>query len=165
MLPHRILAALSLAASSVSAIDLRFFSNNNCRSSTWLACNSWNPGPCCYTTSEEYSVGGGFFAVPISWRIVCQVWQTRGCDSGGALRATGLSYGRDSICFTAPVDRQRGYAEGLSYYFNGKKRGVGQDSTECQRANILHLDDDSEYDLAELSDAAYNDVVSSPVRI
>lgn len=165
MLPHQILVAISLAATSVSAIDLRFFSNNNCRSKTWLACNNWNPGQCCYSGNEEYSIGGGFFAVPTGWSIVCQLWTTGGCDATGPLRATSLSYARESICFTAPVSGQRGYAEGLSYYFNGKKRAVDGASTECQRANTLRLEDGSEYDLAELSDAAYHDMVSSPLWV
>lgn len=164
MLPQHVLAGLGLAATSVSAIDLRFFSNNNCGGKTWLACNNWNPGPCCYTSNQEYSVGGGFFAIPTSWSIVCQLWTTTGCSSG-PLRATGLNNGRDTVCYTAPVDGQRGFAEGLSYYFNGKKREVTQDPTKCQRANILHLDDGSEYDLADLDDAAYNDLVSILVKI
>lgn len=50
----------------------------------------------------------------------------------------------------------------ISYVFNGRKREVevGSAANGCQRANILHLEDGSEYDLAGLSNETYNEVVS-----
>ncbi|KAH7386554.1 hypothetical protein BKA64DRAFT_646101 [Cadophora sp. MPI-SDFR-AT-0126] len=159
MLPQRVLAVLSLAVASVSAIDLRFFNQNNCARNYWVACNNANPGFCCFTTDDAYGVSAGLFAIPTSWNLVCQWWDQTGCSSG-PLKATTLNYGRDWVCRGAPVSGQQGWVRGLSYYFNGRKREVVETrGTEgCQRANTLHLDDGSEYDLSNLSNATYSEV-------
>lgn len=160
MFPQRILAVLSLAAVSVSAIDLRFFNQNNCARNYWVACNNANPGYCCYNSDEDYTISAGLFAIPTEWSIVSQWWAQTGCSSG-PLKATTLNYKKDHVCWGASVSEQRGWVHGLSYYFNGGKREVKARPTEgCQRANTLHLDDGSEYDLTNLSNATYSEVVS-----
>jgi hypothetical protein len=159
MFSQRILAVLSLAAASVSAIDLRFFNQNNCGRNYWVSCNSANPGYCCFTTNEDYTISAGLFAIPRDWSLVCQWWDQTGCSSG-QLKATNLNYGADYVCKGTPVSGQH-WVHGLSYQFNGRKRELKADPTEgCQRANTLHLDDGSEYDLTNMSNATYSEVVS-----
>jgi hypothetical protein len=161
MFPQHILAVLSLAVASVSAIDLRFFNQNNCGRNVWVACNNANPGFCCYSTNEDYTVSAGLFAIPTDWSIIGQWWDQTGCSSG-QLKATTLNYQKDHVCLGAPVSGQH-WVHGLSYQFNGRKREVKARSAEgpCQRANILHLEDGSEYDLTDISNATYSEVVSA----
>jgi hypothetical protein len=163
MFPRRILAVLGLAVASVSAIDLRFFNRDGCGSNVFIACNNVNPHFCCWTPNEDYTVSGGFFAIPRTWTIVMDWWLQTSC-SGGPRRHTSLNYGRDYYCLSASRSLERGFARGLSYYFNGpgRKREVNDSPPKegCQRANILHLADGSEYDLSNMSNATYNEVVS-----
>ncbi|KAL2061961.1 hypothetical protein VTL71DRAFT_7339 [Oculimacula yallundae] len=160
MVPQRILAILSLAVASVSAIDARFFQGNNCAQRTWVACNNINPGICCGTPDDSYSISGGFFAVPPSWSIVCQWWSQTGCSSG-PLAKVGLSNGNADVCRTTSRENVR-WLRGLSYYFNSRKREAEDRPTAgCLRANTLHLDDGSEYDLTDLSNATYIEILQS----
>ena len=88
-----------------------------------------------------------------------QWWDQTGCSSG-PLKATSLNYGNDHYCLGAPVSGQH-WVRGLSYYFNGRKREVEAGTTGgCQRANVLHLEDGSEYDLSNLGNTSYIEVVS-----
>jgi hypothetical protein len=125
----------------------------------------FNRRSCCGLNDDSYSYSGGIYAIPREWNIVGEWWVQNQCHSG-PLIATGLNYGADWICRTTPV-QGRQYVRGLSYFFNGsKKRELVADGTQddCQRANILHLADGSEYDLADLDDAAFSEAVSSPMQ-
>ncbi|TDZ35733.1 putative secreted protein [Colletotrichum spinosum] len=127
---------LTLAA-TVSAIDIRAHSGDNC-SGGYAACANINPN------------------IPTNWRIRAGAYTGGGCSFFGGERD---SNGATTICLPYTT---RGDRTGGKYWFLNRKRADDQSCPaeqpgvgKCEavvKPNLLVLDDGTEYDIAGLAE-------------
>ncbi|TDZ65271.1 putative secreted protein [Colletotrichum trifolii] len=147
---------LTLAA-TVSAIDIRAHSGDNC-SGGYAACANINPNVCCVfsnsATSGRASIAVA--AIPTNWRIRAGAYTGGGCSFFGGERD---SNGATTICLPYTT---RGDRTGGKYWFLNRKRADDQSCPaeqpgvgKCEavvKPNLLVLDDGTEYDIAGLAE-------------
>ncbi|KAM0344787.1 hypothetical protein ACHAPU_007162 [Fusarium lateritium] len=136
---------LGLAA-TVSAVDIRFYSNNQgaCYSGPWIGCPNSNPNFCCTATGQFYATVG-IVAVPGDWTLTANGYRGDGCESW---QQAAIGRGRD-FCLGAT-----GYSmSGAFYWFgDGRKRAVSEKCEGTEEVSQLGLEDGSMYDISDLSD-------------
>ncbi|KAF5666091.1 hypothetical protein FHETE_6392 [Fusarium heterosporum] len=140
---------------AVSAVDIRFYSNNQgaCYSGPWISCPNANPNLCCTATGRFYATVG-IVAVPGDWTLTANGYRGAGCESW---QQAAIGRGRD-FCLGAT-----GYSMSGSYYWfgDGKKRAVNEKCEGTERASQLGLEDGSIYDISDLSDDDVEEMVCS----
>ncbi|KAG5656057.1 hypothetical protein KAF25_001627 [Fusarium avenaceum] len=140
-------------AVTVSAVDIRFYSNNQgaCYSGPWIGCPNANPNMCCTATGQFYATVG-IVAVPGDWTLTANGYRGAGCESW---QQAAIGRGRD-FCLGAI-----GYSmSGAFYWFgDGRKRSTDQKCEGTEKATQLGLEDGSVCDISDLSD---NDVEEMP---
>ncbi|KAJ1323680.1 hypothetical protein MN608_10925 [Microdochium nivale] len=156
-----ILLALVAAA---TAIDIRFYSSGNCGGS-YTTCPSATASRCCRAPAQRFSVE--FVGIPKAMRMRGTSFVGNNCQHAyqGADSA-----GRTSICLVGGSPHS-----GASYKLLSKKRGTNavvseegvaddQGDEECARPDSLVLEDGTTFDLAELSETAYETMYVEPPR-
>ncbi|KAK8095693.1 uncharacterized protein PG998_002324 [Apiospora kogelbergensis] len=156
---------LSLAATSVSAIDGYFHLGGNCDGPATV-CRNMNPGFCC-------TVGGantiGYRGIPTDWTISAEGRSGGGCSNFGVRRTASNT---NFLCLSpAPGG---GPFTGTRYEFGSKKRDLssltcpGAENTAAagakacvatQKAEELILADGTRYKIGALEEDVVNEMV------
>ncbi|GKU14530.1 unnamed protein product [Fusarium langsethiae] len=116
-------ALLLTLAATVSAIDVRAYSDTGCNGA-WVGCAGLNPNVCCVFSNSASSgrLSISVNAIPSSWRIRGEANTGGGCTY---LANQQDSNGNTDICMTYS---SRGDRTGGSYWFVGRKRA---DNESC----------------------------------
>lgn len=176
------LTILFHAPTLTSAIDIKLYSEDDC-TGTFLRCGNAEPDECC-TVSPGVAAfsSAGFHSIPREWTIRGFIHWAADCEG----TRTGHQY-KDTTDFCirsgTPVDGGSGPASGMagsgSYVFaplttagqqqrkdmvRGERSMAGgaeggERERKCRRAEGLVLGDGTEYDVSQLDDEAFNEMV------
>lgn len=144
---------LSLVA-SVSAIDIWLnWSATDCHGQNSIKCADINPDTCCTVNGVTGSPFGSlhFKEIPAHWNIDCRGHQGTNC---GRVIERVNSNGRTDVCLG------HGSLGGGGYGF-ANKRGITTD-IKCRdivKPNVVAFADGTQYNLAELDDASFDEMV------
>ncbi|PVH91971.1 hypothetical protein DM02DRAFT_702041 [Periconia macrospinosa] len=143
---------LGLAA-TVSAIDIKLHSSNNCGGGLYAYCTNWGPDSCCGQNIAAY-LSVGFYAIPTNWNV-----ETR-AHTGGFCAGTRYVLGpqhRSTVCISEPDGIAR--FTGAGYGFTSRKAvSTEASATDC-RPDGLVLDDGTNYALAALNEDQFSVLV------
>lgn len=148
---------------AVSAIDIYGYRNNEqCGGGDRIVCQNANPGDCCVRASGNVFRAIGFEAIPTNWQIVGSGYTGGECRN---IWHSEVSNGRRNMCCGGY------YYSGGRYVFASKKRsGIATDAiadacpadegcTSVRKADLMELEG-AKYNLADLDEALYNEMVS-----
>ncbi|KXJ86005.1 hypothetical protein Micbo1qcDRAFT_219857 [Microdochium bolleyi] len=145
---------LACFAACVAAIDIRLYRGGGCGGDA-LNCANVSPGTCCTAVPQDPNFSVGMHAIPTEWNIVgLGLWQER-CT--GSVAGQDYSRGRRDICLGEQKYRS------ATYGFASKKRDESEgssSSTVCQTPTQIIFEDGTLFDLSELSEDQYAEVVS-----
>ncbi|WYZ44798.1 hypothetical protein EsH8_VIII_000114 [Colletotrichum jinshuiense] len=135
---------LGLAA-TVFAVDMRFFLDYNCAGS-FLLCANLNPNVCCATSQSRIFHSVRFTAIPTNSNIECRAYASENCfGRGDPIKSNG----RTDVCLPSG-----NYSSGNFGIAFAKREEIATDGSgeECQKANLLVLEDGTKYNIATLDE-------------
>lgn len=154
---------LGLAA-TVSAIDIYGHRDSStCGGGGYAVCMNAAPDSCCVRASGDIYRSIQFRAIPTNWKIIGRAFNGGDCRN---LYYVVQSQGRQNICLG-----NGGYSGG-NYGFANRKRSEGADEAcpatggcaSVQEADLIVFENGSSYNLTNLDDGLYTEMVSTIIR-
>ncbi|KAH7009143.1 uncharacterized protein B0I36DRAFT_258168 [Microdochium trichocladiopsis] len=144
----------SLVATS-TAIDFRWYAQRGCSGHYWQ-CTNINPDRCCSVGRQDTNSAISWNAIPSDWNILGLGYWQEGCN--GTVAGSGQSGGSPDLCFPTPQ-----YRAGR-YYFASARSNIQENLAEngepCQKPDLIVYEDGTDFDLTELTNEQYAQVVS-----
>lgn len=160
---HASYILLGLAA-TISAIDIYGYTGSStCGSGNYAVCTNAAPDSCCPRASGDIYRSIEFRAIPTNWNIIGRAFNGGDCRN---LYYVVQSQGRQNICLG-----NGGYSGG-NYGFANRKRSEGTDETcpatggctSVQKADLIVFQSGPSYNLTDLDDGLYTEMVSTIIR-
>ncbi|KAI1843954.1 hypothetical protein JX265_013430 [Neoarthrinium moseri] len=154
MLISQILLGL---VATVSAIDIRLYTNgNNCGGANFFSQNA-NPDFCCSGVDINVYPSVGFHAIPTDWVLQCHGHANGRCND---LRQVLTARNTQDVCLTS------GPFSGGGYGFTSRKRLNGateacattEGCTKHVKPDMLELEDGTLYRIAGIDDASLTEL-------
>ncbi|KAH7041417.1 uncharacterized protein B0I36DRAFT_392399 [Microdochium trichocladiopsis] len=152
------LMAVATLASRAAAVDVGLMVDQNC-AGVAVFCTGVNPNTCCADGRDFW--GAKLQYIPKEWNLELRAHR-RDSSLCGPIVEIGESRGSVAMCRPSASKQ----VTGSGYSFRNWKREdevaetVGADTNgPCQRPDLLRLGDGTEYNLTELSDEQYNEVL------
>ncbi|KAH7376611.1 hypothetical protein B0T11DRAFT_294087 [Plectosphaerella cucumerina] len=141
---------------SVSAVDIWLnFQTTNCRGSGSVLCPGLEPNTCCSVpgrTGNPYT-SVTVMHIPSVWNLDCRGHAGNYC---GPIRELQTSNGRNTVCLGRGPFGGGGYG-----FWNGRVAATAESAAEgnCTRPSIVSLGDGTQYDVADLNDDDFNEMI------
>lgn len=150
---------------TVSAIDIYGHRDSEkCDGGGVVVCTNANPNDCCVRASGDAYRAIQWRAIPPAWNVIGQAFSGGDCNH---VKLTVGSNGRENICAGGST-----YSGG-NYIFGSRKRGEdanvanevrsAEGGCVVKRGDLLQFEDGHNYNLTDLDDGLYNELVISSI--